>query len=118
MLYYYQIALEDSQWASIIYMAGIDPTLIREALQRRATGALSGGSTMPISGQVSAPGGATPTGGANTPTTPPPTAPQTPGSTANLGKVVKGAQATGGPAFDDETKKISKALISNLIKYL
>lgn len=96
----------------------IDPTLVREALQRRASGMLGGGTTMPAGGQMSAPGGATPTGGANTPTTPPPTAPPTQPGNAQVGQVVKGAQATGGPAFDDETKKISKALIGNLIKYL
>ena len=103
--------------------AGIDMSLIHEALARRAQGgALSGGNVTPAGGQVSAPGAAIPTGGPNTPTTPPPQAPSTPQPNAQVGRqvgtAVKSAQAVNGPNFDDETRRISKALISNLIKYL
>ena len=93
------------------------------AIQRRAPGgSLSGGTPTPALGQVTAPTGTTPAGGPNTPTVPAPTAPPAPIPNAQVGKqvgnVVKGAQAVNGPAFDDETRKISKVLISNLLKYV
>lgn len=101
---------------------GIDMSLIQEAMARRSSGSLSGGGSIPASSQVSAPGGVTPTGGPNTPTTPPPQAPQAPQPNAQVGKQVGGAiktaQTVNGPAFDDETRRISKVLISSLIKYL
>mgnify|MGYP001575099411 CR=1 FL=1 len=100
----------------------MDP-LILEAIARRAPGgSLAGGTTLPAGQQVSQPTGATPTGGPNTPQTPPPAAPQAPVPNAQVGKqvggAVKSAQAVNGPNFDDDTRRISKALISNLIKYL
>ena len=100
----------------------MDP-LILEAIARRAPGgSLSGGNPIPASQQVSAPTGSTPTGGPNTPTTPPPQAPTSPTPNAQVGKqvggAVKSAQAVNNPNFDDDTRRISKALISNLIKYL
>ena len=94
-------------------------SLIQEAMTRRAQGGvLSGGGTAPAVGQVSAPVGTTPTGGPATPTTPPPQSPAGPQPQANVGKAVKSAQVVNGPAFDPDTRTISKALISNLIKYL
>ena len=96
--------------------ANIDTEAIREALQRRAQGM---GGTPQVS-QMTAPMGSLPTGGFNTPVnpTPQPSAPSPMGTNIpprQTGAIMKGAQATQGPAFDDETKLISKALIKKLL---
>lgn len=100
--------------------------VIREAIQRRAQG---GGGT-PAVAQQTTPQGTLPTGGFNTPTTPPappqgetrlgnaPASP--PGGQGNpvspegnvVGKLKQGAQ------FDDETKVVAKQLLSKLIGVL
>ena len=96
----------------------MDP-IILEALQRREPGgSLYVGNANPAAGQVNAPTGTTPAGGPNTPTTPPPQAPGSPPPNAQIGKAVRAAGAVNGPNFEDDTRRISKALISNLIKYL
>jgi len=94
----------------------LDMSAIQAALQRRMDGAMP----QPAVSQMTSPMGALPTGGPNTPVTPPPTpmsppmAPAAAPSTAN--GIMKGASATQGPAFDDETKMISKALIKKLLE--
>ena len=99
-------------------------TAIREALARRGMGgAPAGGGTTPMSGQVSAPAGSTPTGGPNVPTPPAPTSPAPAGAPnvaprAAAAPMAKAAQAAQGPNFDGETKMIAKALVTKLIKYL
>ena len=105
-------------------MPEIDMTAIREALARRGMGgAPAGGGTTPMSGQVSAPAGSTPTGGPNVPTPPAPTSPAPAGAPnvaprAAAAPMAKAAQAAQGPNFDDETKLIAKTLVTKLIKYL
>ena len=107
-------------------MPEIDMTAIREALARRGMGgAPAGGGTTPMSGQLSAPAGSTPTGGPNVPTPPAPTSPTPPPAGGSnvaprtaAAPMAKAAQAAQGPNFDGETKMIAKALVTKLIKYL
>ncbi len=103
----------------------IDMSVIREALARRA-----GGAPVPMAGQVTQPGGVTPTGGPNV------TAPQpAPMPTANPNQLpVQGhsmpassatppQQAAGVAQLaqgmpDEETKKIAKSLLGKLVQFL
>lgn len=107
-------------------MPEVDMNLIREALARRAGGGSPvGGSTIPAAMQISAPSGAGPTGQPSTPTPQPPQTPQAPtpspvdiATRQAAGGAAGAAQVAQGPNFDDETKKISKALVTKLIQYL
>jgi len=94
----------------------IDMSAIQEALKRR----LQGGQSMPIGAQVSSPGGALPTGGMNTPTMPAPPMPEAPQSSIvpQAQGMAKSAQVAQGPAFDDQTKMLSKALVKKLLDTL
>jgi hypothetical protein len=97
----------------------IDLSLIREAMARRASGEVpAGGAGVPAMDQLTIPQAATPTGGANTPTTPVPQANQSSVNVApKLASETAGAaQAATGPNFDDETKMTAKALIAKLLK--
>lgn len=93
----------------------IDMSAIREALMRR----LQGGSSMPAASQMSSPEAPLPTGGANTPTVPAPTA-EMPGSNMMPAAqdLAKSSQVAQGPAFDQETREASKVLLKKLIQYL
>ena len=95
--------------------------LIREAIQRRAQG---GGGT-PALQQVTTPQAPLPTGGPNVPQPGPQQVPQTqqnvtPGNqgapVSPEGNVV--GQLKQGATFDDETKKVAKALVAKLIGVL
>lgn len=111
--------------------AHIDMSLIREAIARRQAGGVGGspqgGVTLPAAAQQSQPGGLTPTGQPNTPGQPQPQPPLG----AVPGGMPQGAPGGGGAPqqsgvppqkpqanFDDETKSVGKALISQLLKYL
>lgn len=114
---------------------GIDIAQLQRALARRAQGGSpAGGGGMPMIGQTSMPVGSTPTGGQptprptvapNQPTTPPPAPrvnigsrqPAAAGGSAPAG-AARAAMVAQGPNFDDDTKKIAKALVSKLIGYL
>lgn len=97
---------------------------LMEALQRRA---------VPAGGQMSQPTAATPGGGPNVPVSMPPQMTgqdlsQSPnvGQTASPGAssgsggnaMLSGLQQTQGPQFDEETRKMSKALVSKLLSIL
>lgn len=110
--------------------AGIDMSLIREALARRAQGGLAGGGVPPAVAQQAQPAGATPTGGPNVPGAPPAAAPtptqaQIPGQTRQLPassatppqQAAKAAgAATGFP--DLETRDMAKTLLAKLVQFL
>ncbi len=100
---------------------GIDMSLIREAMARRASG-----DVRPPTGQVTLPGGVTPGGGPNTPVSGvPATTPSTPmtppaATPARTDQnVLSGLQAgqavKGNPNVDDETKNVAKVLIKKLM---
>jgi len=99
---------------------------IREALQRRASGEIAGaGAQAPVGEQMGAPTGETPTGGPNVPVTPPPPAPTgqntppgAPPAQQAVNQALSAGQTAQSPIFDDETKKISKALIAKLLQTL
>jgi hypothetical protein len=99
----------------------IDLQAVREALQRRA----AGGGGAPVATQVSNPNGPTPL--ANPPTIPgappvsslPNTGKSAPAGGANPAQqMAKAASVAQGPAFDPETREISKALIQKLLKVM
>jgi len=99
--------------------ANIDMGLIQEAIKRRAQG---GGGT-PVTSQLTMPRGTNPGGGMNTPMKPPVMSmPQ--GGQASLPPrqdaqgAAKAATQADSPAFDDETRKFAKALVSRLVKVL
>ncbi len=110
--------------------ANIDFEAIKAALTRRS----SGGSSMPALDQTSSPGGVTPMGGPNTPTTPvsqppmgqggvlPSPRPNTPPPTSKpvsspVSAVSEVANGNSG-GFDDETRKIAKVLVQKLLSVL
>lgn len=97
----------------------IDMNAVRQALQRRA----AGGGGAPAATQVSNPQGR-PTPLPNPPSIPGAPAPSSMPNTGRMApqgaanpaqQVAKQAAVAQGPAFDEETKKISKALIQKLI---
>lgn len=97
--------------------SNIDMEAIQAALQRRAQGM---GGTPPVN-QATSPMGALPTGGPNTPMSPPPMPPAPPMGTnvpprAQTNSVMKAAQGAQGPSYDDETKVLSKTLIKKLLE--
>lgn len=110
--------------------AGIDVSLIREALARRAAGGLGGGTTLPVVQQVSVPGGALPTGGPNVsvpqPAPQPPAQPnqlpaqnrQMPASSATPAQSAANVAQLAQGMPDDETRKIAKALLGKLVQFL
>lgn len=110
----------------------MDIESIKQALMQRAQrgGSPAGGGGMPMIGQQRVSPEAPPMGGTGSPTpgsvpnqstTPPPAPRVNIGSrqaAAAAGGMARAAQASQGPNFDDETKKIAKALVSKLISYL
>jgi hypothetical protein len=103
---------------------GIDMQAIQEALHRR----IQSNQGTPAVSQMTSPLGQLPTGGVNTPTTPPPAPPAMPGVPSGLNtnlpprdqtnSLMKTAQATQGPGFDDQTRAISKVLVKKLLDVL
>jgi len=96
-------------------------SLIQEAIQRRATGPLGGGTTMPATDQMTPPTGETPTGGANVPSVAPQAPPMPPQGDprALLARKAMGLSSRGQAAqFDDETRQASKTLMTQLLKYI
>jgi len=99
--------------------ANIDMDLIREAIARRA----QGGST-PATEQMTTPGGTIPGGGANTPTTSP-AIPNMQGGAqmpsvnpAEVSPALKATKEADTPMYDQETRDLTKALMTRLLKYI
>lgn len=105
---------------------GIDMSAIQAALARRAQGAPA-----PATDQMTAPGGALPTGGPNTPVQnaspmpmpnmPPHSLGMHPGASPQPSQamgVAKAAGAANSPAFDDSTRLTAKALIAKLLQVM
>ena len=104
--------------------ANVDMSLIREALQRRATeGTPAGGVGSPAIAQQTMPEGITPGGGANTPSIPTPSAtagnmPQGNLPPRQTNDTLKAGQTAQSPQFPDETRQAAKVLVSKLLKVL
>lgn len=99
----------------------IDMNAVREALMRRA----AGGGGAPVATQVANPNGPTPLPNPPTIQGRPPvssipnTGRQAPAGQANPAQqMAKAASVAQGPAFDPETREISKALIQKLLKVM
>lgn len=105
----------------------VDMSLIREALQRRSSGGLGGGTSLPAVSQLTA-GGASPLGAPQTqqPPTPQQRTPslgQLPvqveqSSGASQNQAVQAGQQAQGPSFDPETRELAKSLVQRLLKGL
>lgn len=107
--------------------AGVDMSLIREALARRMQG-----QAVPLAAQQTQPSGATPTGGPNNmggpqaqmppmPTPQPHSVGASPGAGAGQdprNQMLKAAGQANSPQFDDPTRVLGKALIGHLLKVL
>lgn len=91
----------------------VDMSAIKEALDRRRVSQPS----MPIANQMSQPGGATPTGGPNTPTARPPQV-SAPAAGATLEARSAMGRVANTPNFDDDTRKMAKTLINKLMGVL
>ena len=104
--------------------ANVDMSLIQEALQRRATeGTPAGGAGAPAMDQRTLPQGITPGGGANTPSSPTPSASASNMPQANLpprvsNETLKSGSAAQSPQFPDETRQAAKVLVAKLLKVL
>lgn len=104
----------------------IDMSLIREAMARRNSGGLGGGTSMPATSQLSAaapsPTGAPATQQPPTPQQPTPGMAQVPTqvgpSVAPQNEALRSGQQAQGPQFDPETRDLAKSLVQRLLKGL
>lgn len=97
----------------------IDINAVRQALLNRAQSpAMAQGMSQPMLNQVGKPAGATPTGGSPSITNAPPTIsnPSTP--QPQFSSPFAGPKQGNSVNFDEETKRVSKTLISKLLQVL